>query len=40
MTAVLDRLPLSRHGRSSIEFIFSDDLKPDVREQLGKEQSV
>src|SRR5437867_4964313 len=36
----LDNQPLPRHGRSSIEFIFSDDLKPDRREQSGKERSV
>jgi hypothetical protein len=32
--------PLPRHGRSSIEPDFNDDLKPDRREQPGKEPQV
>ena len=28
--------PLSRHGKSSVESVFSDDLKPDDREQSGR----
>lgn len=36
----LDSQPLSRHGRSVIEFVFIEDLKPDRRGQSGKEQSV
>jgi hypothetical protein len=37
---LLDNQSLSRHGISSIEFFFSDDLKPDHREQSEKEQLV
>jgi RNA recognition motif-containing protein len=33
-------LSISRHGKSSVETFFSDDLKPDGREQSGKAQSV
>jgi hypothetical protein len=33
-------IPVSRLGRSSVESVFSDDLKPDGREQSGKKQSV
>src|SRR5207249_2448505 len=36
----LDNQPPSRHGRSSIEFVFSDDLKPDRREQSAWERLV
>jgi hypothetical protein len=32
--------PLSGRGRSSVEFVFNDDLKPDVREQSEKELSA
>jgi len=35
---VLDKQPLSRHGRSFIEFAFIGDLKPDRRVQSGNEQ--
>jgi hypothetical protein len=35
---LLGNLSISRHGRSSVELVFSDDLKPDVREQSGMEQ--
>jgi hypothetical protein len=36
----LDNLSISRLGKSSVERVFSDDLKPDGREQSGKKQSV
>jgi hypothetical protein len=32
----LDSLSISRHGKSSGELSFSDDFKPEVREQSGK----
>jgi hypothetical protein len=34
----LGNLSISRLGRSSVESVFSDDLKPDGREQSVKEQ--
>jgi hypothetical protein len=40
MNLLLGNLSISRHGKSSVECVFSDDLKPDGREQSGKEQSV
>lgn len=33
---LLDRQSFSRHGRSSIELVFVDGLKPDRREQSGR----
>jgi len=36
----LGNLSISRLGRSSVESVFSDDLKPDGRERSGKKQSV
>jgi len=36
----LDYLLISRLGKSSVEPVFSDDLKPDRREQPAKKQSV
>jgi cold-inducible RNA-binding protein len=36
----LDNLSISRLGKSSVERVFSDDLKPDGRERSGKKQSV
>jgi cold-inducible RNA-binding protein len=33
-------LSISRLGKSSVERVFSDDLKPDGRERSGKKQSV
>jgi len=38
LTGLLDKLSISRLGESSVESVFSDDLKPDVREQSVKEQ--
>jgi len=35
---LLDKLSISRRGESSVESVFSDDLKPDDREQSVKEQ--
>ena len=38
--AQLDYSSISRLGRSSVERVFSDDLRPDGREQPGMKQSV
>ncbi|HEX3800557.1 MAG TPA: hypothetical protein VH413_17830 [Verrucomicrobiae bacterium] len=36
----IDNSCISRLGKSSVESVFSDDLKPDGRERSGKKQSV
>jgi len=36
----LDALLLPRHGGSSVENEFNEDLKPGGREQFGKEQAI
>jgi hypothetical protein len=36
----LDELSISRHGISSVERVFSDDLKPGGREQSGRAVSL
>jgi hypothetical protein len=38
LSGLLDKLSISRLGESSVESVFSDDLKPDDREQSVKEQ--
>ena len=38
LSGLLDKLSISRLGKSSVERVFSDDLKPDGREQSVKEQ--
>ena len=38
LSALLDKLSISRLGESSVESVFSDDLKPDAREQSVKKQ--
>jgi hypothetical protein len=40
LVELLGNLSISRHGRSSVEFVFIDDLKPERREQSGKEQWI
>ena len=40
LALLLGNLSISRHGRSSLEFVFNDDLKPDGREQSGKKRAV
>jgi hypothetical protein len=36
----LDALLIPRHGESSVESEFNEDLKPGGREQFGKEQAI